>query len=687
MIQGDHRMVEQSVTLDADTKVGELPTGTERILYTFAYWTDNETTLTAIDDNALIVNGKTYFAVWKLSDDAVVLDYDSSKVDLTIIYNPASKLTLTTVSALATVSAKNATECSATVSPEFFVLTTEVQVVTVTMDVNQYTVRFVYYTAGGAQTSETQTLDYGAMPVAPSVVGYSTAEKQYTFIGWDADIAPVTANATYTAVYTETDCTYDILFRANGGEFADGSLEKLVTVLYREAPVCETPTKGKSTFLGWGLTATASSSVTPTAPAVNYNETYYAIWDTPIEYGDSVWDGASVDTDFFTDSQGRYVIESAAKLAGLAELVNNQSLATKGKVYIVCANLDMASYTFTPIGTSGNAFRGTFDGGNYTVSHLKITATQKAGLFGYVLGEAKIRNVYIKDSSVGSVSSTIYVGAVVAQAVGTSASAPAVIENCHVSGSRITGSPSGSRVGGILGEGSYAVVTGCSVRSSAESPTSVTGGQGVGGIAGAFGIHVSGSSTSASFMGISECYNAATVTSQYNGGAGGIVGAVYHSANSNDYIMNSYNVGSVQSMDANASNASGGAGGIIGYMRTSTPTLSYCYNVGAVTASAASGYAGGLIGYGIGIGNTKLINCMVMDTVIGGNASSGRAYTLYGNGSVNTVMNCYSQNVTLAAKYTYSQGDTASGYNSVAWDATVWDTSADRPILKTNPEW
>ena len=45
---------------------------------------------------------------------------------------------------------------------------------------------------------------YGETPVAPPVAGYSDGDYDYTFTGWDNEIVPATADATYNAQYDST---------------------------------------------------------------------------------------------------------------------------------------------------------------------------------------------------------------------------------------------------------------------------------------------------------------------------------------------------------------------------------------------------------------------------------------------------------------------------------------------------
>ena len=94
-----------------------------------------------------------------------------------------------------------------------------------------------------------------------------TAEKVYTFAGWDKTIVPATQDETYTATYTESARTYTITW------MNEGVLIGTTEVAYGDMPVYsgETPTKAPTaekvyTFDGW----------TPPITAVTGEATYNA---------------------------------------------------------------------------------------------------------------------------------------------------------------------------------------------------------------------------------------------------------------------------------------------------------------------------------------------------------------------------------------------------------------------------
>ena len=98
---------------------------------------------------------------------------------------------------------------------------------------------------------------------------------------------------------------------------------------------------------------------------------------------------------------------------------------------------------WTPVGTSNEPFKGTFDGNGHKITGLKITSGSYIGLFGYVGAGAVIENVKLAGAEV---SGTERVGALIGRIVGG-----ATVSNCSVdSTSKVVGS--GSNTGGLIGE-------------------------------------------------------------------------------------------------------------------------------------------------------------------------------------------------------------------------------------------
>ena len=173
---------------------------------------------------------------------------------------------------------------------------------------------------------------------------------------------------------------------------------------------------------------------------------------------DDPW-AASADTDWYNDNDTAFEIDSAAKLAGLAELVNEGNTFS-GKTIKLTTNIDLAGKEWTPIGTANKPFQGTFDGGGKTISNLYINkgfsntaANCYVGLFGYTTSSAVIKNVNIENVDIQG---SLYVGSIVGYGFTGSE-----ISNCHISGKiEIDG---WWYIGGIGGNGYVSKVEGCTV--------------------------------------------------------------------------------------------------------------------------------------------------------------------------------------------------------------------------------
>lgn len=89
--------------------------------------------------------------------------------------------------------------------------------------------------------------EFGQVPVAPPV-----SKLGYTFTGWDKELVAMgTEDVTYTAQFKAN--TYDAIFDANGGAFADGKTSVTVPTVFDTAIVAPTeePTRYGYTFNGW----------------------------------------------------------------------------------------------------------------------------------------------------------------------------------------------------------------------------------------------------------------------------------------------------------------------------------------------------------------------------------------------------------------------------------------------------
>ena len=179
-----------------------------------------------------------------------------------------------------------------------------------------------------------------------------------------------------------------------------------------------------------------------------------------------------------------FVIETLHELEAFRDAVNAGN-TFKDQTVVLSAGVDLnptraiINY-WEPIGTQANPFKGTFDGGDNTISNLVVVGENNVGLFGYAT-EANIKNVKIVNANVKGIDC---VAALIGQGY-----ASTYIDNCHVSGSiKVEGQ---TNVGGIVGK-YYARVTNSSVIGDGVATSYVKGtyeaedfeGDNIGGIMG-----------------------------------------------------------------------------------------------------------------------------------------------------------------------------------------------------------
>ena len=128
------------------------------------------------------------------------------------------------------------------------------------------------------------------------------------------------------------------------------------------------------------------------------------------------WDGTSVETGWYSDGSPEFTIDSAAELAGLAQLVN-QGNNFSGKTVTLAADIDLDNKEWTPIGTSDAPFNGIFNGDNFTISNMYINKgfsntvnNSYVGLFGLTNSPAVIKNLVFENVDIQG---SLYVGTVV----------------------------------------------------------------------------------------------------------------------------------------------------------------------------------------------------------------------------------------------------------------------------------
>lgn len=239
--------------------------------------------------------------------------------------------------------------------------------------------------------------------------------------------------------------------------------------------------------------------------------------------------GATSGYTWYDDNKNasQFEISSEAQLKELADIVNGNhgpAFNFGGRVVELTTDLDLSVYeNWTPIGTSSNAFAGTFNGNHHIISNLTVNAPEQdnIGLFGVVQGSVSNLNLanvsiigrenvggvtgdiaVISDCSVtsGTVSGNYRVGGVAGRVSGSMTSCYAT---CNV-----IGLGSSQNVGGLAGSVNGSVTNCFATGKVSSAPVSGFGYLvGVGGVAGSVG---SGGT-------IESCYATYTFTSPTNG--------------------------------------------------------------------------------------------------------------------------------------------------------------------------
>ena len=294
------------------------------------------------------------------------------------------------------------------------------------------------------------------------------------------------------------------------------------------------------------------------------------------------------------DTEDAIEIDTPEKLA---EIGKSDDYPLNGN-YILTDDIELdgsENNLLYPIGYSGEAFTGTFDGNGHTISGLYMNAqsagnqTRGLGLFSYLGSDGTIKNLTVKGdiypenigNSVGGVAGICNGGKIsnctsgvniigetqstVGGVVG-SAEVGSTVENCRYTGTiNVTHSDSSKGMGGVVGQ-----ALGCTVR-NCENAGTVQTNIWRGGIVGRNNGRAQ----------VLNCRNSGIVESNNpaaGAGSGGVVGDNY------GVIRDSYNAGTV----------TGGVctGGVVGWNYDGT--VSNCYNTGTVSGS---GDVGGVAGY------------------------------------------------------------------------------------------
>jgi len=297
---------------------------------------------------------------------------------------------------------------------------------------------------------------------------------------------------------------------------------------------------------------------------------------------------------YFESGNGRqaspYVISTANQLEYLSLLVELKELTFKDNFFKLGNNIPLSKAKgWTPIGTSKTKpFAGTFDGNGKTISGIYINSNgDNIGLFGYVSGDGKLKNIIITDSDVkgrtyvgglvgynaGDIDSCSFSGTVTGtyHAIGGLAGLLTDKDETGVKNSYSTGAVKGIgnsvNIGGLVGGVEHGMIE----KSYSTSTVTAEEGLYVGGLAGAIGFNAT----------VSKNYSTGTVTGKSD--VGGLLGTEVLNIEQGE-IENNYSTGAVSGDSV--------VGGLIGSAQGKT-NINNSYSIGVVNGKKNSG---GLIG-------------------------------------------------------------------------------------------
>ena len=302
-----------------------------------------------------------------------------------------------------------------------------------------------------------------------------------------------------------------------------------------------------------------------------------------------VWDG-SVNQTWYNDEvkaghgseTNPFCIYDAESLAAFAQKVN-EGTSFSGKYVRLCADLDLGSKNWQPIGgTDASPFCGTFDGDNHCITRLRVDLTNfentvNAGLFGSALG-GRIQNLDLDGVEISAYTK----------------------KNC--------------RAGGLIGKALDVRIYSCSVTNGMVKAVSEEQAIFGGGLAGMVREDTLGHGS------VENSYSTLTVEGERKGNygyqitCGGLVGR------SEVTTRNSFATGNVFIRDRSSSGAWVTCGGLVGRSdakQNTTLVIFNCYATGTVTIDSPNDdntWVGGLVGrVYIEQGNYVLKGCVALN--------------------------------------------------------------------------
>lgn len=366
-----------------------------------------------------------------------------------------------------------------------------------------------------------------------------------------------------------------------------------------------------------------------------------------------------------------YLIQTPANLTCLNN--NSSYYWGGGKYFRQTANLDMTGANWTSgIGNSTTEFTGHYDGGNYSVDNLSITATHSSSyfvgglaLFGYLASTGTIDNLKISNISVSLTGSgsTSFIGTVVGLNAGS-------VNNVYTEGTvNVDETGTVFRVGGFAGSGAGTASNissdvDVSITTRTASPSNIA-------YAGGFMGEVTGTVTAAKNSGSLTIISAA-----YVGQSSSFIGGLDGGSLSDSYSSAGINITSPQLISH--------VGMIVGNVIDSAITRVYVDGLMSLNPGNGTSYIGTLVGSSIGA--SSLTNSYWDQTMMGQTYPAVGAVT---SGSLNQAGTSGKPTVTLSKYSTYSTTTFLStpwniynGFESTATSTWGICSGVSKPFLR-----
>ena len=257
------------------------------------------------------------------------------------------------------------------------------------------------------------------------------------------DISERVLSVSYTADngYVAGDVTVDMTAIESNNEFSvgNGDKESVVLSMSKTYTVGTSLEKAKPLYMVLAPSKTKGTIKVTTDKAIYTYQNYSAniarnkYYDLNIDLSKAT-SRSSIESDWGGgdgSEQSPYLIRSADDLLRLAEVINDNSTYTsyRKKHFRQVCDIEMEGTSTLPIGATENrAFKGTYDGGGFTISNATIAPgreTSPCALFGYT-DNATIKGVTVKDFTINSTAN--YQSALVAYAK------ESTISNCSLQG-------------------------------------------------------------------------------------------------------------------------------------------------------------------------------------------------------------------------------------------------------------